>query len=138
MTIIRTSDSLHPEFRRRVDRLYNLLIWLHEADISQFRFEIFETFRSFDRQERLKAKRVSKAAGGESAHQFGLAADFVPFLTQAQGHALGVPAGWYWPEPSDKCWKVLNKAAVICGLHVPITWDKAHVEFPDWKKHRHI
>lgn len=126
----------HPEFASRALKLHENLIRLYEAGTTQFRFEIFETVRSSDRQDYLFGEGVSKARAWQSPHNYGLAADFVPHLTQAEAEALGVRPGWHWPEASDKCWIVLAKQAAKAGLVIPIRWDKAHVEFPNWKQYK--
>ena len=132
--IVRDFTYCDPEFARRAKALHQQLAVCYEVHATEFKFEIFETYRSAERQNSLFAKGVSKARAGQSPHNFGLAADYVPYLTQAQAIALGVRPGWHWPEASDKCWIVLAKQAAKCGLVAPIRWDKAHVEFPGWKK----
>lgn len=133
--IYRSLTPLHPEFRARITTLHKVIALLHETGSLQFRAELFETYRSPERQEKLFADKVTRARGGQSPHNYGLAADFVPFLTQAQGQALNVRAGWYWPPLTDPFWKVFKKAATACGL-VTIAWDGPHVEYPFWKAHR--
>jgi len=132
--IIRSTSELHPAIRSSANALYKRLIRAHEASRLKVRFEIYETFRVPSRQEQLRLKGVSKAGAFESAHQFGLAIDFVPFLSQAEAVAIGVLPGWYWPEITDEAWKVLKEEAKLCGLSVPISWDAAHVEYPGWKQ----
>jgi len=124
----------HPEFARRAKALHEDLVRLYQSGSLQFRYEIFETFRSAERQDRLFVEGVTKARAGESPHNFGLAADYVPYLTQAEAVALGVRPGWHWPVASDKSWIMLGKRAAKAGLVRPISWDKPHVEFPGWKQ----
>lgn len=131
--IDRTFVYCDAEFARRCQALHQNLIRLYEAGEAQFRLEIFETYRSGERQDRLFAEGVSEARAGQSPHNFGLAADFVPYLSQAEAVALGVRPGWHWPKASDKLWIVLAKQAAKAGLVAPIRWDKPHVEFPNWK-----
>lgn len=132
--IIRSTGELHPAIRSSADALYKRLIRAHEASRLKVRFEIYETLRVPSRQEQLRLKGVSKAGAFESAHQFGLAIDFVPFISQAEAAALGVVPGWYWPEITDEAWQVLKEQAKLCGLSVPISWDAAHVEYPGWRQ----
>lgn len=121
--------TLHPKFAPIVKRLYQHLLATHEAGRLQFRFEVFEGFRHFGRQVGLVSEGVSKAGPWMSAHNYGLATDFVPYLTKEQARELARPAGWYWPEVSDPAWKILKEQATIAGATCPITWDKPHVEF---------
>lgn len=125
--------SLHPKFAFIVNRLHKNLIRLHQAGSLQFRFEIFETFRHPDRQTSLKAEGVSKSMAWRSAHNYGLACDFVPYLSQAEGKALGVTPGWYWPKITDPCWKILKQEALNAGAIGPIDWDGPHVESLIWR-----
>jgi len=122
------------EFARRAKALYEDLARLYEANRLEFRFEIFETYRSGERQDSLFLKGVTKARAGQSPHNFGLACDYVPYLSQAGAVALGVRPGWYWPEASHECWVILAKRAAKAGLVAPIRWDKPHVEFPSWRQ----
>lgn len=131
-TIYSDVALLHPEFRRRAVDLLNYLERAYKTGVTKTRFEIFETFRSPLRQAQLLAEGRSKARPFESAHSMGLAADFVPFLTQAEGAAIGAKPGWNWSEVHD--WAFLKRSAEAFNLKVPIAWDKVHVEHPDWPK----
>ena len=73
-------NSLHNEFRPVAIELYERMVRSHQSGFVKYRFDIFETLRSFDRQNDLFAKGVTKARAGDSAHNFGLAIDLVPFL----------------------------------------------------------
>lgn len=84
----------------------------------------FETFRTFFRQNQLKAEGRSKTPGGSSPHHFGLAVDIVPYDTTS---------GWYWPDISDPCWRYLRETAQDVGLVAPIPWDGSHIEHPEWR-----
>jgi hypothetical protein len=89
------------------------------------RFRCFESYRDPAAQAAVFAAKTSKAAPFESAHQFGLAADFVPC-------AGGTPGRWVWPPTADAEWDVLLRAAYSFGLTTPIWWDRPHVEHPAW------
>lgn len=80
----------------------------------------FETYRAPDDQARVKSAGRSKAGPFESAHQFGLAVDFVTFKN----------GEWVWPPTNDPSWRQLAVAAARFGLRTPIGWDRAHVEHP--------
>jgi hypothetical protein len=82
------------------------------------RFRCFETYRDPARQAVLYAAKKSKAGPFESAHQFGLAVDFVPWG----------PRGWVWPASDDSEWDDLRTAALGFGLANGISWDRPHVE----------
>lgn len=137
MTVIRDLRLLHPKFGRAAGLLDQHLARAHEAGVTKTRFKVFETFRDARRQEDLLKKRVTKAGMYQSAHAYGLAADFVPFITpfeaerlaQAKGEA--VFPGWNWDPSHD--WAFLKKSARDYGVDVPIEWDLAHVEHPDFK-----
>lgn len=130
-TVYRDISLLNPEFGRRVTALRQDLVTLYETKRIQFRFEIFETFRSPKRQIHLRAEGTSKAGPWQSAHQYGLAADFVPFLNEVEAARVGRKAtGWYWPEVTNEAWKILGERAAKAGLVRPINWDKPHVEDP--------
>lgn len=85
-------------------------------------FEPFETYRGPERQRYLLElkKGVTAADMYQSAHQFGLAVDFVP-----------KPNGsWSWDEKHP--WGVLHAKAKVYGLTRPYSWDLAHIEAPIW------
>lgn len=129
-SIYRGVALLHPKLSAIATSLSKDLIRAYETGRTQFRFEIFETFRSPARQIRLKREGTSKAGPWQSAHQFGLAVDFVPFVSQAEASALGVKVGWYWPGIDDPCWKFLDSRARTFGVSRTLEWDGPHVEHP--------
>jgi len=130
---------LHPKFLGRANRLYEYLVDSHQTGRTKTRFEIFETFRDPIRQRDLLKKGVTKAGPFESAHQFGLACDFVPYLVQSEANALGeqigerVNAGWSWHSSHD--WDYLTDAAKRFKL-ATIEWDRPHVQHPAWNEIR--
>lgn len=140
MTIYRDISLLHPKFARRAKRLAEYLIDAHETRRTQTRFEIFETFRDPVRQADLLAKRVTKAGAFQSPHQFGVAVDFVPYLSPEEALALGekigerVLPGWNWHPSHD--YRFLSTAAEAFKLSVPISWDPCHVEHPSFRRMR--
>jgi hypothetical protein len=92
------------------------------------RFRCFETYRDPTRQLQAFIAKTSKAPPFESAHQFGLAADFVPFGK----------FGWIWPASDDPEWDALRRASHDFGLINGISWDRPHVEHPSWAEVRRI
>lgn len=111
-------DCLHPTCVRLFVRLYEELDKAYVMGQTEHRFKPFETYRSPERQLFVYNQKKSKALPFKSPHQYGLAADFVPYN--------GV---WYWDIP-DRDWDFLRMMAIRCGLDAPITWDRAHVEMP--------
>lgn len=124
---------LHSEMEGPVRALADDLALAYQTGQAEFLFEVFETYRSLDRQARLLAKGTTKAPPGKSAHNFGLACDFVPFISQADATALGVKHGWYWPSATHSDWNLLGDLASTHGLIQPISWDRPHIEHPNWK-----
>lgn len=136
MTIIRDLTLLHPKFAGAVVKLNKLCSGGYETGITKTNFKVFETFRHPTRQNDLFAKGTSKARQFTSAHQLGLAVDMVPYLSPEEATALAerigerVLPGWNWHSSHD--WLFLKRSAEAVGLGVPMDWDRAHVEHPDW------
>jgi len=139
-TIISDLALLEPKFGRACSRLHAYLIDAHQTRRTQTRFEIFETYRHPNRQASLLKKGVSKAGPWESAHQVGLACDFVPYLDPDEAAALArrtgerVLPGWNWHTSHD--YGFLAAAAETFKLRVPIGWDPCHVEHPRFREFR--
>lgn len=131
----RNWDRCNPEFAERGRALQKYLRRAYEARVTQTDFEVFETFRDGQRQDRLFAKGTSKARAGQSAHNHGLAVDMVPYVRAEFTTASGViiKAGWSWDPIHD--YQFLHRAALKHGLECPIAWDLCHVQMPDWKKY---
>jgi peptidoglycan LD-endopeptidase CwlK len=77
----RSLDDLHPEFRARVD------LWLIDCKLHEIDVLVYCTLRTLEEQAALYAigrtrpgKRVTNARPGQSAHNYGLALDFVPLI----------------------------------------------------------
>lgn len=137
--IERRLSRLHPEFAPIATRLYNDLTRLYEAGTLKLKYEVFETFRDADRQNAAFAEGTSKARAGQSAHNYGLAVDFVPYVGPRDttwADKFGVAhKGWVWPDITWEGWGILDTVAKNAGL-VRISWDKPHVESPlfqQWK-----
>lgn len=111
---------LHPKFGRVVANLEKRLRADYEAGRTHTLFKLYEGFRLPDRQAYLKAQGATKAGPWQSAHQFGLAADFVP-LSDGK---------WSWDAGHD--WDHLARSAKVFGASVPISWDLAHVQAYEW------
>lgn len=137
--IIRDPALLHPVFRPIVDTLMQELRRGHETRATQTRFELFETFRRPERQRDLITKGVSKAGAFQSAHQFGLAVDIVPYIDPDTAAEISKATGerhwpgWSWWTGHD--WDYLSDTANRLGLRT-ISWDRPHVEYPHWRSIR--
>lgn len=136
MSIIRDFSLFHPKFGRAASRLDKLLITGYQTGITKTHFKLFESYRHPLRQNDVFSKGASKARQYTSAHQLGLAGDWVPYLSPAEAEALAertgerVLPGWNWHSSHD--WMFLRRSAQQVGLDVPMDWDRAHVEHPDW------
>lgn len=101
-----------------------------EGDIPVL-FRPFEVYRTPHRQRKLRsgmgAQKVTGADAYQSAHQFGLAVDFVVW---------DVNRGWSWDDKHP--WHLLKVHAEVCGLKVPYSWDRVHVEHPAWQDWREV
>ncbi len=108
--------------------------WLIACDDVRLNILIYCTFRSKAEQDELYArgrtkpgKIVTYAKAGESAHQFGLALDFVPMIE-------GGKPQWTAPSP---LWNRAISLAEKYGLESASKWPKfkewPHVQFPSWK-----
>jgi len=115
-------DGCHPDLIR-FKRVF--LADLHRAGMPFF---VFQAMRSREDQDRAFASGVSKAKGGQSAHNFGMAIDVVHF-----------PRFW---DLTTREWDVIGAigADVSRRLSVPVVWggswefyDPAHWELADWK-----
>lgn len=100
-------------------------------------FRPFEGYREPAKQLAVYNAGTSKALPFQSAHQYGLAVDWVPFIVKG-GISRNMnfdraPAGrWSWDEAHP--WGYLQRAADRCGLLTPIKWDKPHTEHPLWER----
>jgi peptidoglycan L-alanyl-D-glutamate endopeptidase CwlK len=124
--IDRSLEALHPVMLLPVQRLLDELVRINNP------LRIFEGWRSPERQARLfrDARKVTRAKPWLSAHQYGLAVDFVL--------PLGKGYGWTWNVPPAH-WQQLREAAVSVGLVVPSPgWDPGHVQHPFWDEVRNL
>lgn len=125
----RQIGNLHPVAQDAFRELAVDLSNQFSSDNTKTNFRLFEGYRSPQRQAYLFTQEppVTKAGAWQSAHNYGLACDFVPYMF-IDGQWM-----WHWGENED--WKFLKARAAIFGLHVPITWDRGHVEHQAWKDH---
>lgn len=133
--------ELHAEYARK------RIAWMHPVCVEKFLgfqdhlidafnrertgtlFLCYEAYRSPQRQHELTLKRpvVTKAKPWRSLHQYGLAADFVPWVRHENGNGT-----WSWDEDHD--YAFLKAEAPQFNLWVPIPWDRCHVEYEDTKE----
>jgi len=118
-----STDWLHPVAREQFISLAADLRKAYDDGNVRYDFRIFETYRTPQRQEFVNRKGNSKAQAFRSAHQFGLAVDYVPFE---------VGRGFFWPDASDAGWNDLRRLASARKLMCDIRWDRNHVEHPMW------
>ncbi len=113
-------ESLHPTVRSAVRAVMADLV------AGNHPFEVFEAYRSPQRQKFLYAKgrttpgpKVTKADAWQSYHQYGLAADFV----------LKVGGQWSWDTSGANAahWKALHEIGKKHGLE-PLSWEMPHLQ----------
>lgn len=114
-------DKLHPKAREAFRGLAGVLEDQHRAGLLKSHFKPFEGHRSNERQNYLfNVAKTTKARAWQSAHNYGLAVDFVAWRD----------GKWSWAESED--WNSLAYFANQRGLIVPIKWDRPHIEHPIW------
>lgn len=118
----RDVSYLHPRAYPIFLKLYRTLQADYREGLTPHCFEIFETYRSPQHQTFAKSAGRSQADAFWSAHQYGLAVDFVP-------HSLG--RGFYWDAKQSE-WDHLRMRAHELGLDNSIAWDRSHVQHPLW------
>lgn len=121
----RILGELHPRARGDFARLTERLFAAYDAGATKTLFVPLQGYRSPAAQAAALARKTSKAGPFASAHQFGLAVDFVPWRDGAEGQ-------WTWDLSED--WDFLRAAADGTGLRCNITWDRPHVEHPLWSR----
>lgn len=102
------------EFLRRVEAFWQIMGWAG----APVKFHSF--YRSPQEQNELYQAGKSAARAYQSAHNFGLAADY---------HFD--PQGWKVPE---EWWQFGDQVARYVGLETGISWkDANHIQLPGWK-----
>lgn len=119
-------DTLHPSCKRQFETLAETMEARPFKDDAgkAWVFLPFEVYRHPARQASLLAEGRTRVGPYASAHQYGMAVDFVPL-------ADGVVGAWSWQAPKE-AWDYLGKVAADCGLCQPISWDRPHIESPLW------
>jgi len=114
--IIKDLAILHPAFRNKVIKL------LYECKKAGIELKVVETYRTPERQNKLKKEGFSMLHGGRSKHQYNIAVDVVP-----------VKYGWYmWHD--KELWQKVGKIGKAQGLIWGGDWkrfrDYPHFEYP--------
>lgn len=121
----RTADMnlLHPRCRDDFMLLMRDLTKGFEEREVKVWFRPFETYRHPMRQLEALRNKTSRAGMYSSAHQFGLAVDFVAWDN----------GRWHWPPAEDASWTYLRQRSIARGLRNELDWDRAHVEARYWE-----
>lgn len=124
--VIRSMTLCHSKAKRVFIETEQEFIAANKAGLTKARFEVFETFRHPMRQEHLFAANTTKARAWQSAHQYGLAVDFVPRLD----------GRWTWllSELGDTDMLHFRRIVGNHGLIADIAWDPFHCEHPLWRR----
>lgn len=102
-------------------------LWFGLPNAPQCRFELFEGYRNPMRQHHLlTVRKTTKARPWQSAHQYGLAADYAVAIYKDDQFV-----SWSWNENAP--WNSLKVIALSVQLDIPIAWDKGHVEDPTFR-----
>lgn len=115
-----TMEDLHPLLAGRIHNL------MKDPEIGITGLTPFETYRSPSRQRELLTRQppVTRAKPWDSAHQYGMAVDFVAFNDEE----------WSWTHLSDVQWDSFHDLLKHYQLAAPIKWDPGHVEpLEGWK-----
>lgn len=114
--IVNDLHILHPAFRNKVVML------LYECKKEGIDLKIVETYRTHERQDALKRKKLTNLSGGCSKHQHFLAIDVVPIVNK-------LPR-WY----DDTLWVKIGRIGEAQGLRWGGRWkklkDNGHFEYP--------
>lgn len=124
--IIRSWDAVHPIALPLFIQLSARLQGGFNDGSTKTQFMVFETYRTPERQNELFQKKKTKARAWQSAHQYGLGIDLVPF---DKGQ-------WSWAEDHDYAY--LKFQAEQLGLLVPVVWDRCHIQHPAWDEVRRV
>lgn len=121
--IQRDMKYLNPDARPAFEQLQLELLKGYKEKKTHSLFMPFETYRSPMRQLELFEQKngATQATAWKSAHQYGLAVDFVPITERS----------WSWSDDED--WKFLHEMVEThSDLFHPLKWDKAHVVHAKW------
>lgn len=122
-------DTLEPSFKPKIEVL------LHELELQGIKCLVTSGRRTIDEQNKLynqgrttSGPIVTKAKGGQSPHNFGMAADLCPLTV---GNKL------WWDAPDD-IWHAIaataEKNGLVAGYHFKSFVDAPHIEDAHWKE----
>lgn len=117
-------ELLHPKARDSFKLLTHRLEQGYRGGSTPTLFKPFEGYRDPQQQLVHLKNGTSKAGPWQSAHNYGLAVDYVPL-----SDPMSI-SSWSWGAGHD--WDFLREAATNCGLFNTITWDRPHVQHPIW------
>ncbi len=122
-------ETLEPEFRKKVE----VLVQVTEAATGR-KWGLSDGRRTISRQDALYSqgrttagKVVTNAKGGQSPHNFGLAADLWPMTEDGD---------FDWGAKTETFKVMADKAkelGLVAGYYFKSIFDAPHVEDPDWK-----
>ncbi len=122
-------ETLEPELKPLIEQLImgaeiaTGLEWI----VTSGRRTMAEQQKLYDQGRTTKGAIVTKAKPGQSAHNFGLAADLAPMKD-----------GKIWWSAPDSVWQAMADTAVKLGLTAGFYFksfkDMPHVELPAWKQ----
>jgi peptidoglycan L-alanyl-D-glutamate endopeptidase CwlK len=123
-------DTLEPEFKLKIQDLIDEL-----AAVTGLKWVIVQARRTMAEQQALydqgrtqPGKVVTNARPGQSAHNFGLAADLCP---------INPATGDCWWDAPQMTWRKLAETAhemgLVSGFFFKSIFDAPHVEAPDWR-----
>src|SRR3990167_2317807 len=125
----RSLDDVHEDMRGLA------LAWLVECRRDGLDPLVYCTLRSFAEQIRLYAQGrtqpgdiVTYAKPGQSAHQYGLALDFVPIV--------GGKPSWDGSHPDwERCIVIADRLGLESASRWPRFREKPHLQVPQWRDH---
>lgn len=115
--------NIHPKCRTHFQMLESNLMRAYMNGETKSLFVPFTGYRAPQAQTALVEAGTSKAHPWESAHNYGMAVDFVPWRGGERNQ-------WTWDDKED--WDFLDRCATQTGLYRPIKWDRPHIEHPLW------
>ena len=117
--------DLHPAFAKKIRQL------VHNLEARGEYFFALEGYRSFERQNALYAqgrtapgRKVTRARGGQSAHQFGVACDF---CKDKNATKEGLQPDWQKEQYATLC-EEAEKLGLESGYRWG--WDAPHIQLP--------
>lgn len=124
-------DTLEPDFRPQVDALIEAV-----QNVTGRKWVCVQGRRTIAEQDALYAqgraapgKVITKAPGGFSAHNFGLAADLAP-LKEFGGEIDWEAPRSMWQQMAD----LAQEMGLTAGFYFHTIFDPDHVESPRWKE----